>query len=113
MASQNTKGNFEEAIKDFDEAIRLKPDYAAAYWWRGMAKYELKQYKEAIKDFDEAIRLKPDDYIAYRWRGLAWSKLGDNDKARSDLLQALKLAEEQGEQEAADKISVRLNELDS
>ena len=111
--AKDTLEQYEEAIKDFDEAIRLKPDDAAVYWWRGVAKDTLEQHDEAIKDFDEIIRLKPDHYIAYWSRGLAWSKLGDNDKARPDLLQALKLAEEQGKQEAADKIIVDLKKLDS
>ena len=43
-----TKGNLgqhQEAIADFDQAIRLQPDYAYAYFNRGLAKFNLGQYK--------------------------------------------------------------------
>ena len=51
-------GLAEPAITDFDEAIRLKPDCAEAYYYRGSAKFQLGQYKSAITDFDEAIPSK-------------------------------------------------------
>ena len=55
-----TEKDYKGAIRDFDEAIRLKPDDAAAYNSRGSAKSNLGDKQGAIKDFDEAIRLKPD-----------------------------------------------------
>ena len=44
------------AIDSFDEAIRLDPDFAKAYYRRGIAKYEIKEYFEAFSDCDHAIR---------------------------------------------------------
>ena len=60
--SRNTKqGQYEaDAIADYDEAIRLKPNDAGAYLNRGIAKQKQGQYEAAIADYDEAIRLKPD-----------------------------------------------------
>ncbi len=82
---------YKEAIKDFDKAIRLKPDDAVAYLWRGRAKHQLKQYKEAIKDFDEAIRLEPDYTAAYRWRGMAKYGLKQHEEAIKDFDEAIRL----------------------
>lgn len=58
-------GQYELAIKDYDEAIRLKPDEVDEYNNRGVAYAYLKQYNKAQEDFDKAIRLKPDDPSAY------------------------------------------------
>jgi tetratricopeptide (TPR) repeat protein len=52
---------FEEAIGDFDEAIKLNPKDSRAYNNRGIAKTELEKYIGAIRDFDEAIKLNPNN----------------------------------------------------
>lgn len=51
---------YDKAIADYTEAIRLKPDYADAHYNRGNAYYYLQQYDEAVADYSEVIRLKPD-----------------------------------------------------
>ena len=43
---------YEDAIIDFDQALRFKPDYTVAYHDRGYTKYELGQYEAAIADFE-------------------------------------------------------------
>ncbi len=75
------KGQYDRAIRDFDEAIRLKPDYAYAFNNRGFAYKNKGHYDRAIRDFDEAIRLKPDYARAFGNRGEAYEKLGRRDQA--------------------------------
>ena len=53
-------GKYKEAFADYDRAIELQPDLAAAYYNRGNAKYELGDPQAAVADYDEAIRLQPD-----------------------------------------------------
>lgn len=81
----------EEAIADFDEAIRLKPDYVEAYNNRGYAKGMLKRYEEAIADLDTVIHLKPSDTFAYSNRGNAKSELGQHEEAIVDFDTVLRL----------------------
>jgi tetratricopeptide (TPR) repeat protein len=52
------KGQYERAIQDYDEAIRLRPNYAKAFNNRGNAYRKLGQNERAIEDYDEAIHLK-------------------------------------------------------
>ena len=72
------KGNYEKAIEYFTKAIELKPDYAEAYFNRGLAYfktgsyYNREPYEKAIQDFTKAIELKPDFVDAYYHRGLAY-----------------------------------------
>ncbi len=58
-------GDTKAAIEAYDAAIRLKPDFAAAYVRRAEAKYNLKDYKGALKDFDTSIHLGRDYAIDY------------------------------------------------
>ena len=65
-----SQDNFESAIDDYDEAIRLGPNDDGSYFGRGRAKFSLEKYEESIADFGEAIAINPKaDY--YYWRGLA------------------------------------------
>ena len=95
-AEKFEQGQYSAAIKDFDQAIRLKPDFFLAYHLRGVAKKRLGQYNAAIKDFDQVIRLKPDDANTYHWRGVAKHKLERNSEALQDFQTSLKLAEKAG-----------------
>jgi tetratricopeptide (TPR) repeat protein len=53
------KKEYDKAIADYDEAIRLDPKYAIAFNNRGSAWLIKKEYDKAIADYDEAIRLDP------------------------------------------------------
>src|SRR5262249_23039392 len=59
------KGQLDEAIRRYREAIRLKPDFAEAYTNLGVCLHGKGQLDEAIRRFREAIRLKPDLTNAY------------------------------------------------
>jgi tetratricopeptide (TPR) repeat protein len=48
-----------EAEEEFREAIRLKPDFASAYFRLGMILKEEQRFEEAAQAFREAIRIEP------------------------------------------------------
>jgi serine/threonine protein kinase len=83
--------DFKGAISAYNEAIRLKPDYANAYINRGSAKFALGDTQGAIADYNEAIRLKPNDADAYINRGSAKSDLGDTQGGIADYNEAIRL----------------------
>jgi tetratricopeptide (TPR) repeat protein len=51
---------YEEAIADCTEAIRLDPNHTKAYGNRGDVYRELGQHEKAIADLDKAIELDPE-----------------------------------------------------
>jgi tetratricopeptide (TPR) repeat protein len=85
------KKEYDKAIADYNEAIRLKPKDAFAYINRGNAWGQKKEYGKAITDYDEAIRLNPKDAWAYINRGNAWSNKKEYGKAIADYNQAIRL----------------------
>jgi tetratricopeptide (TPR) repeat protein len=60
-------GKYDEAIKAYDEAIRLDPEDAAAWNNKGNALDELGRYEEAIKSYNRAAELS-EDYSENRLR---------------------------------------------
>ena len=84
-------GGSENSISAYDDAIRLKPDYALAYNNRGNAKAALERHVEAIADFDEAIRLKLGFALAYYNRGNPKAALGQHVEAIADFDEAIRL----------------------
>ena len=51
--------DYAHAIANFKKAIRLDPNNAEAYRYRGNAKFFLKQYFAAISDYDETNSFRP------------------------------------------------------
>src|SRR5438034_5167240 len=52
-------GHYEQALKAFDQAMLIDPDYARAYRSKGDVLYDLKRYEEALAAYEQAIRLDP------------------------------------------------------
>lgn len=58
------KGNLEEAIKFYSEAIEKTPEFADAYNNRGTVKQELNDLEGAILDFERAVSLDNEFVLA-------------------------------------------------
>ena len=104
-------GWIREAISAYDMVLRLKPDFAEAYYNRGTAKTFIAEYAAAIADFDEAIRRKLDFAAAYYNRGAAKLAFNQIKAATSDFRTALKLAEQQDCENIKTNVAQRLKEL--
>ena len=85
------KGQWDNAINDYDEAIRLKPDFAEALSNRGNVYRKKGLIERAIEDYDKAIGLNPDDARVFAERGLAYEKKGEHSQALRDYRMAFKL----------------------
>jgi tetratricopeptide (TPR) repeat protein len=55
---------YDSAIADFTEAIRLNPNYAAAYNNRGVAHYRKGDIDKAIAGYEAALRIDPNFTLA-------------------------------------------------
>jgi tetratricopeptide (TPR) repeat protein len=81
---------YDHAIIDFSEAIRLRPTEAAYYVNRGGCWNRKREWERAIADFSEAIRLKP-HYGSYNNRGRSWLGKKEYGRALTDYDEAIRL----------------------
>ena len=84
-------GQCKEAIKDYNNAIKLNPDAAATWINRGNAKTRLDHHEDAIKDYNQAIELNPNYPYAWSNRGVAKHYLSQHEEAIKDYNKAIEL----------------------
>ena len=90
-ASYMKKGQFEDAVSNFNRAINLDPRNAVAHAARGSAYYNLNQLDKAMSDYNEAIELNPNNVDAYIYRGYYYQVMDEKSKAVADYSKALEL----------------------
>jgi tetratricopeptide (TPR) repeat protein len=82
-------GKFDEAIADFDEALRLKPDHVNGYYNRAEIYANLGKFQAAVDDYSRALQHKIDDHGSLIGRAAARRQLGKFNEALQDISQAL------------------------
>ena len=83
--------DYDRAIATASEAIRLNPNYADAFFYRGIAYVYKGDNDRVIADLNEAIRLNPNFAAAFFLRGHTYANKGDNDRAIADYDEAIRL----------------------
>jgi tetratricopeptide (TPR) repeat protein len=85
------KSEFDRAIADYDQSIKLNPKAYDPYVDRGWA-YHLKgDFDRAIENYSEAIKLDSENERAFIMRGAAWQRKGDYDRAIHDNDEAIRI----------------------
>ncbi|MCE2593731.1 lipoprotein NlpI [Motilimonas cestriensis] len=70
---------------DFNQAIKVKPDFAEAYNYLGVYLTQMQEFDESFEAFDSVLELQPDHQYAYMNRGIALSYAGAHELAVADL----------------------------
>ena len=83
--------DYQGALFDYNQVLKLQPDYGPAYQGRCQVRKELKDYQGAIADCDTVIKLQPDRAIAYFVRGLIRQNLKDYQRAIADYSKVIEL----------------------
>ncbi|GAB4145142.1 MAG: tetratricopeptide repeat protein [Cyanobacteria bacterium J069] len=82
---------YEEALKDFTQAIELNPKWAWAIASRGQTYQAMERYEEALVDFTQAIELNPKYVWAIASRGQTYRAMERYEEALTDFNQAVEL----------------------
>lgn len=85
------RGEYEIAVADFDDALKLGPPDGTIFHNRGNAWRGKGDYAKAIADYDMSIKANPKSAFSYQNRGISKEALGDLDGALTDLNQAIRL----------------------
>jgi tetratricopeptide (TPR) repeat protein len=85
------RGRFAEAVSHFQEAVRLKPDYADAHYNLGAVLQDLGRFAEAMTHYQKALRIEPDlAWAQYNW-GTVLHGLGRFAEAMTHYQKALRI----------------------
>jgi tetratricopeptide (TPR) repeat protein len=87
----NNSGQFDEAIADYTETIRIDDQHEMAYMNRAEIHVSQKRFAAAVADYTQAITINPESAMAFYNRGLAYRALGNEDEALSDYSNAIRL----------------------
>lgn len=82
-------GNFDEAIKNYNDYIKSYPNDDKAIFERGMCYESQRKFDEAMKDYSTAIQLKPFFSSYYVSRGYTYIKTGMPQNAYDDFTRAV------------------------
>jgi tetratricopeptide (TPR) repeat protein len=69
---------YHKARKEYSRAIRMSPQNATAFFWRGRTFLKTKNHDKAIADFKKAVSLKPGYRAAYDNLGWLYLKRGEH-----------------------------------
>ena len=70
-----------DAIRSFELALRLDPNYVEAWIKKGYAHFHLRDFSFAISSYDMALNIDPDNHEAWNLKGLAYYKMNNYTKA--------------------------------
>jgi tetratricopeptide (TPR) repeat protein len=79
----------DRAIQEYNEAIRLAPKEALAYFNRGLAYEALGHDVNALVDFTAAVKLNPKSSALFERRATVYFRMGLYDRAGSDYAAAV------------------------
>lgn len=83
------QGRYDQAIAEYNQAMRLDQRFSLAYSGRGTAYCLEGEYDRATADHDQAIRLDPANAMNYNQRGNCYAKKHEYDRAIADYGKAL------------------------
>ena len=84
-------GKFQEAIGQYEQALRLEPEYVEAHHNLGFALAQIGKIQEAIGQYEQALRLEPDYAKAHNNLGVALSQAGRVAEGIAHYEQALRI----------------------
>jgi tetratricopeptide (TPR) repeat protein len=82
------QGDVRGALTDAEEAVKIDPGHAPAYFRRALARPDP---RDALSDLTEAVRLDPGQYVYFNQRGLIRGRMEDWNGAIADYTEALRL----------------------
>ncbi|MDH3391845.1 MAG: tetratricopeptide repeat protein [Desulfobulbaceae bacterium] len=84
-------GQYDEAIKEFSEALGKNPDHVMALLGLAVTHMQMGKDDEAMQEFNLVIEKNPELAAAYADRGILYDRRGDHANALADYRKAMEL----------------------
>jgi tetratricopeptide (TPR) repeat protein len=84
-AAAREAGKTEEAIREYQQAVDLRPDWVEGWWYLGTMRYDADQFAPAIPAFQKIVQLDPRLGPAWNLLGLCEFEVKDFTNARVHL----------------------------
>lgn len=84
-------GKYASAVEQFNVLCKVDTANYWAFFYRGVAKYNLGDNRGAQKDFDRSVRLNPVFTNGYHYRAITKSRAGEYEEALKDFNRAIEL----------------------
>ena len=97
------EGKLEEAVKEFDHAVALKPELASTHYRRGVVLDRLERHADAVEAFEKAIRLAPREIGYHQSLGFTLETMGRRTEAIRCFKRALEVERAKKQTRAADE----------
>ncbi len=81
-------GNTDVAIRDYNRAVALRPDWAEGWWDLGTTQYETNQYADAVASLRKLVKLAPNSAAGWSILGLSEFETKDYGDALASLERA-------------------------
>jgi protein O-GlcNAc transferase len=82
-------GQLDAAVKSYEQALSIKPDYVEAHYNLGVTLNDIGQMKAAAKSYEQVLSIKPDYADAHYNLGVTLQELGQMEAAVKSYEQAL------------------------
>ncbi len=86
----NIQKNYQDALADMNEALRLDPNMSSYYINRALIKYHLDDLRGTMADYDRVVEIDPNNLMLIYNRGLLRAQVGEKNKAIEDFSFVLK-----------------------
>lgn len=85
------KGDYSNALNDYDRILQGSPNYVEAHIGRGIVHNLMEEFDHAIADYDKAASLEPNNEEVYYNRAISYEQNGDYEHALADYDHAISI----------------------
>ena len=92
-AAARESGRPGDAIRDYKQALELRPEWSEGWWYLGTLQYDGDQYAEAIRSFQNLVQLAPGAGPGWSFLGLCEFEIKDYANSLEHLKKGMSLGE--------------------
>jgi tetratricopeptide (TPR) repeat protein len=90
-AAYEARGRLEQAIQEYERAIKIEPDHFITYYNLGLAYFKQGKVNLAVTNFQKSLKINPIFPLTHYRLGIAYTSLNELQLAEQELKEAIRL----------------------